>query len=235
MIKAILLDCGGVMVAPTSGDWLLTPGFEAILGEDFIARHLETFRNVRGQYLRLLPDANVVDTDDAECEMFKAYFAAVFGHMGFSISGADIARFAHLQVYVDGRYTLFDDVLPYLAKWHSRYKMGIVSDAPPSTRRIMDTWGVLSHMDGPVFSCELGILKPDRRIFEAAIEKLGIMPEEAVFVDDFPSKMEGALSLGIHCIQMRREMPPLFDMPAQWDGFVAHDFAEVDAILEHLA
>jgi len=49
-----------------------------------------------------------------------------------------------------------------------------------------------------VDSSEIGIRKPDPRIFQHALEILGgIAPERALFVDDYPANVEAAQALGI--------------------------------------
>jgi epoxide hydrolase-like predicted phosphatase len=49
-----------------------------------------------------------------------------------------------------------------------------------------------------VDSSEIGIRKPDPRIFQHALEILGgIAPERALFVDDYPANVEAAEALGI--------------------------------------
>jgi len=49
-------------------------------------------------------------------------------------------------------------------------------------------------------SSELGIRKPDPRIFHLALERLGVAPEEALFLDDFPANLEAAERLGIRSL-----------------------------------
>lgn len=234
MVKGLLLDAGGVLIAPPSGDWLLGPGYEAILGIDFAHTHLDAFRRERRAMLHLLPDTNVVDTDDEEYAMFIEYYRATLAAIGLALTQAELEALAHTQVYADERYTLFEDVLPYLDQWKGRYRLGIVSDAPPSTRRILATWGVLSRMDGATFSCELGVLKPDPAMYNRTLSQLGIAPEETVFVDDLPGNLHGAQALGIRAVQMLRIMPDRFARPPAWDGPIAHSFAELDKMLDTL-
>jgi epoxide hydrolase-like predicted phosphatase len=58
-------------------------------------------------------------------------------------------------------------------------------------------------------SSEIGIRKPDRRIFEAALEKLGgIDPTRAVFVDDFAANVEAAEALGMRGVLMKDDYLP---------------------------
>ena len=54
-----------------------------------------------------------------------------------------------------------------------------------------------------VDSSEIGIRKPDPRIFEHALVRLGgIAPDRALFVDDFPANVEAARALGLHGVLM---------------------------------
>lgn len=232
-MNTLMLDCGGVIIAPTTGDWVLPPGHEAILGEAFADTRLDAFRSARGPYLPMLPDANRVDTLEEECAMFVPYYARVFEAMDMHLPQKDLERLAALQVYGGDRYLLFGDVMGYLARWSRQYRLGIISDAPPSTRHIMEEWGIPVH--AAVYSCEIGVLKPNAAIFAHALAKIGAEPGDAVFVDDMPHNLLGAQAAGMQAIQMLRPMPARFAPQPIWDGPVAHSFAELDALLSAMA
>ena len=55
--------------------------------------------------------------------------------------------------------------------------------------------------DATVFSCDEGTAKPERRIYEIALERLGVKPREAVFIDDRVDFIEGAQKLGMYTIR----------------------------------
>ena len=57
-----------------------------------------------------------------------------------------------------------------------------------------DMFGVL------VFSCEEGMMKPDRRIYDLTLERLGSQAEGAVFIDDHPDDIQGAQKVGLNTI-----------------------------------
>jgi putative hydrolase of the HAD superfamily len=46
-------------------------------------------------------------------------------------------------------------------------------------------------------------MKPEKRIYELAVERLEVAPQEAVFVDDFLHNVEGAQVAGLHALQFR--------------------------------
>ena len=58
----------------------------------------------------------------------------------------------------------------------------------------------LSWFLGGIVSGEHGVIKPDPAIYRLLIERCGIDPHHAVFIDDNPVNAEAAFSLGIHGI-----------------------------------
>ena len=51
-------------------------------------------------------------------------------------------------------------------------------------------------------SCQLGVRKPDSRIFELALARYGARAEDTFFVDDSAGNLAGARALGIHTHQL---------------------------------
>lgn len=56
-------------------------------------------------------------------------------------------------------------------------------------------------------SCYLGVRKPDRRIYQIALDVLQRDPEDVVFIDDRPENVAAAASLGIHAIRYTGSAP----------------------------
>ena len=54
------------------------------------------------------------------------------------------------------------------------------------------------YFDGLILSYEAGCCKPDRRIFDYAVERFGIRPEESLFLDDGQVNVDAARQLGFH-------------------------------------
>lgn len=51
-----------------------------------------------------------------------------------------------------------------------------------------------------VFSCEEGMMKPEPRIYEITLERLGSQAEQSVFIDDRPDYIKGAEAVGLNAI-----------------------------------
>jgi len=62
-------------------------------------------------------------------------------------------------------------------------------------------FGLTDRFDAFFSSCYLHLRKPDRRIYQVALDVLQRDPEEAVFIDDRAENVAAAASLGIHAIR----------------------------------
>ena len=54
--------------------------------------------------------------------------------------------------------------------------------------------------DALVFSCVEGLAKPDPRIYQITLERLGTEPRQSVFIDDRPDYVRGAKDAGLNAI-----------------------------------
>ncbi len=59
----------------------------------------------------------------------------------------------------------------------------------------------LAWFEGIVISGEVGVNKPDRRIYQQLMEQFDIEPTEALFIDDSPANVAAARSLGFRAIR----------------------------------
>jgi putative hydrolase of the HAD superfamily len=55
--------------------------------------------------------------------------------------------------------------------------------------------------DAVVISCEVGLSKPDPRIFRLCLERLGLPAPDVLFVDDRADNVEGAAAVGLQTLQ----------------------------------
>ena len=60
---------------------------------------------------------------------------------------------------------------------------------------------LLDRFDAFFTSCYLGLRKPDRKIYQIALDVLQRDPEETVFIDDRPENVAAAASLGLHAVR----------------------------------
>ena len=84
------------------------------------------------------------------------------------------------------------------------YLLGAVTNGVSSLQNIkLDTAGIRDLFDVVVVSGDIGIYKPDRRIFDEACRRAGVRNDQALFVGDHPvNDIEGALGAGMPAIRM---------------------------------
>lgn len=58
-----------------------------------------------------------------------------------------------------------------------------------------------SYFKDMIVSAEIGLLKPDSRIYRYLLDKHNLNPREVVFIDDILANVEGAIAVGMHAFQ----------------------------------
>ena len=65
------------------------------------------------------------------------------------------------------------------------------------------------YFDDICVSAFEGYIKPQPELYERAVEKFGIVPEETVFIDDVPANVEASVNAGMHGIVFHGDMEEL--------------------------
>ena len=82
-------------------------------------------------------------------------------------------------------FTVDDNILETLRKIHERgIKIGLISNADKIDSKHWGESALAEFFDITIFSCDVGMLKPDVEIYNLAMNKLGVMPEDSIFVGD---------------------------------------------------
>ena len=84
------------------------------------------------------------------------------------------------------------------------YRTGLISNVtllPDLMRADLEALGLATHLDQALFSSEVGVRKPDPRIFRVMLERLGVDAGEAVFVGDrLLDDIGGAKGVGMRSV-----------------------------------
>ena len=99
----------------------------------------------------------------------------------------------------------------------------LISNCGPDTVEVWDQTGRGSHLDVEVLSCRVGLIKPDPELFRIACQRLGVVPEECLYVADGEGgELRTAQSVGLHPVLIRSSYldPPFFRQPhvEPWTG-----------------
>lgn len=80
----------------------------------------------------------------------------------------------------------------------ARVRLGVISNASPEEIMAWKESPLRPFFGTAVFSCQVGLVKPDRRIYQLACARLGVAPENALFVGDGGSdELSGAAAAGL--------------------------------------
>ncbi len=81
-----------------------------------------------------------------------------------------------------------------------KYKLGVVSNAGDEYHKILEEKNVSKFFKVLIFSKNVGFSKPNPEIFNAAIFKMGLKPEEILFIDDSLENVEAGKVLGLKSV-----------------------------------
>lgn len=151
----------------------------------------------------------------------------------------DCARVLHGALGVEGldqgmvreamlaslRFTAFPDAAPALRELRARgLRLVVLSNWDGSLPDRLEQAGLLALVDGVLSSAEVGVAKPAPAAFEAALERAGVGPAEALHAgDSLTNDVEGARAAGVRAVLVQREGDPpagvesvrrLTDLPA---------------------
>jgi epoxide hydrolase-like predicted phosphatase len=104
-------------------------------------------------------------------------------------------------------------LLDYVRYLHKNYKTALLSNAWDDLRQVIaERWHFEDAFDDMIISSDVGMVKPDPRIFRLAVERLGVEPNQAVFVDDMQRNVEGAKSVGLRAIWFQNPQQMQLDL-----------------------
>jgi epoxide hydrolase-like predicted phosphatase len=96
------------------------------------------------------------------------------------------------------------ELIEYARQLRPRYRTGILSNSFVGAReREQAAYGFEDIVDEIVYSHEVGMGKPDPRIYALACARLDVQPGEMVFLDDADRCVTGAREAGIHAVRYR--------------------------------
>jgi epoxide hydrolase-like predicted phosphatase len=107
------------------------------------------------------------------------------------------------------------EMVRFMSDLRPRFKTAILSNASDGARKVFtETFGLHECVDTMIISAEEGMIKPDERIYWLALDRLGVRPEETVFLDDRRVNVEAAQRLGMHAVQFCDSQQALAELKA---------------------
>jgi putative hydrolase of the HAD superfamily len=198
-LDAVFLDAGGVLVDP---NWERVAAAMRAQGIDVAAAALAAAEPAAKRELDV--PYRIQTTDDrSRCGFFWELVAT---HAGVHAAPEQLVRaWAELDAY-HAEQNLWEVPLPgvpeALAALRARgLRLVVVSNANGTLRKKLDRLDLARHFDVILDSHVVGVEKPDRRIFEIALEAARVEPGAAVHVGDlYEVDVVGARAAGVAAV-----------------------------------
>ena len=124
-----------------------------------------------------------------------------------------------------------DETLVVLRALRARgKKLGLISNADTMEVAAWNKSPLATSFDAAILSCSVGVVKPERAIYDMCLERLGVEPSEAVYVGDGGSfELRGARDAGLTTVMMVGIIKDI------WADKVEERKVHADFIIEHLS
>lgn len=173
MIKAIVFDCFGVLV---NDGWLP-------FKRTYFAHDQSLF--LEATDINKAVDAGLISYDD-------------FVEQVAMLAGIDTAR-ARREIEQNPADT---DLFSFIAReLKPVYAIGLLSNAGANWLDTLFTKEQRALFDATALSYELGMIKPDAGCYQTIAARLGVLPEECIFIDDQERYCTGAIDVGMQAIR----------------------------------
>jgi putative hydrolase of the HAD superfamily len=208
VLKAIFFDVGNTLLYPYPS---VSEVCRQVLADAGHTHDLEAIDSLMPLVDAYYEDRYRADdtfwTDEEETSgVWVGMYSLLCRKLGIEESAAVLARRVYDEFGRIDRWRLYDDVTPAFARLRERgLRLGIISNWDRRLVRLMDGLGLAPYLDSVISSADIGLRKPDPRIFELACRELEVDPGEAAHVGDHHyADVLGARAVGMHAVLVDR-------------------------------
>lgn len=115
-------------------------------------------------------------------------------------------------------------------------RLGLVSNCAPGVQHVWKVSPFHSYIKAPVFSFDVGIMKPDPRIYRIATTNLGVEPSSCFYIGDGSgNELKGACAVGMTTILLKIPLNDVYDPiredVANWKGTAISTLAQLKQLV----
>lgn len=225
-IRAVSLDVGWTLAYPRASMWEIFADLcneagapTTALACEQAVRALWTFAQTRAeQHFR--GGAEYTDSDVEFAAQFGNLGRLIFGQLGVTDDQESLMERFLERFWTDDNWLIFPDVLVSLERLRERgVRIGVLSNAPSDMPKLLDRLGITPYLDYTVVSATEGYKKPDRRVFEVAVNRAGVAPGEILHVGDmYVEDIVGGTFAGLQTRLIERGARALFPSFRESEG-----------------
>lgn len=203
-IRAILFDAGDTLMHTEGFDYdSCLRKMHRILAQNGIAEPYDDFRRV---YFEVRDRFYKEMNETLEEQDFAKRVTETLEHFGAHLPTEDSRVQKAIEIFMDAfvnSLTIDDYLPPLLEQLRRKYKLGIVSNMSFAKAGLwsLRKFKIAKYFDAIVISGFVGWRKPSPKIFQEALDMLGVKADETVFVgDSLIADIEGAKRLGMKTV-----------------------------------
>ena len=129
---------------------------------------------------------------------------------------------------------LYKDAEECLKNLSSKYKIGVIANQSLGTADRLEQFGILKYIDLVVASAEEGVAKPNKEIFEIALNRAGCKPEHAIMIGDrIDNDIVPAKKLGMKTIWVKQGFGKYWNITSEEEksDYAVANLTEISDIL----
>ena len=131
----------------------------------------------------------------------------------------------HMRDYLSHYLTLDSDFITFAENYYQKYDFVLLSnDVSEWSAFITEHYQLDKYFSFKIVSGDVKCRKPERKIYELALEKAGKNPAECIFVDNSVKNLDVANELGIYPVLFNRDH-------VEYSGKIVNSFPELGTIL----
>jgi len=131
----------------------------------------------------------------------------------------------HMRDYIENHLTIDEDFYAFAESMKDKYKYALLSnDVSDWSKYITEYYKLNKYLPIKIVSADVHCRKPEAKIFEIALEYLGVPADECIFIDNSVENLRSASKIGMDAILFNRDNE-------DYDGKTVYSFGELSKIL----
>lgn len=208
MLKAVFFDVGNTLLYPYPSVAEVCRQVLAEAGHIHDLERIDALMPLVDAYYedRYRDDDTFWTNEDETSQVWVGMYSLLCRRLDIHEDAEVLARRVYDTFGNPARWRAYEDVLPAMARLSERgLRLGIISNWDSRLGGLLTGLGFDDYIHAVISSAEVGLHKPDPRIFELACERLGVSPEDAAHVGDHHyADVLGATAVGMTAVLIDR-------------------------------
>jgi len=131
----------------------------------------------------------------------------------------------HMRDYIENHLTMDEEFYVFAEKMKDKYNFALLSnDVSAWSKYITEYYKLNKYFTVKIISADVNCRKPEAKIYEISLERLGISADKCIFIDNSVANLRTASKFGMDVILFNRDNE-------KYDGKIVYSFDELSQML----